>query len=223
MTTGKEERHGVTSRCRRRLAPEPAGHGGRVSRCRSRARSTPQPDADARMNNVTATLASHHRRFSCSGQTPLASWILHYASSPPCSSAWVSPASQRRRRTFSGGVATRNRSCPPELHGTAVREGFATVVFTFDDDGRITDRLVIATTHPAFNQSVLTAMRRWIVDSAGSTHRSHRPGHCLAHRDVPFGIFGQIVARPREGFRSFAHAGGWVAPDLLTLTRQSLP
>jgi TonB family protein len=110
---------------------------------------------------------------------------------------------------------------PPELHGTAVREGFATVVFTFDDDGRITDRLVIATTHPAFNQSVLTAMRRWRVDTAGLSSGLRRESVrfdfsrsgsvvSLSQRDASkasFSAYGDHSATPLLTFREAAIDG----------------
>ncbi len=102
---------------------------------------------------------------------------------------------------------------PPELQGTAVREGFATVVFTFDDDGRITDRLVIATTHPAFNQSVLTAIRRWVVDTAGLS-----PGLRRESVRFDFARSGSVVSlSQRDASKaSFSAYGDQMATPLLT-------
>src|SRR5882672_4018236 len=56
---------------------------------------------------------------------------------------------------------------PPLLLSTPVQDGFATVVFTFDDAGRITDRLVLAASHPAFSVAVYEAVREWEVDTTG--------------------------------------------------------
>lgn len=56
---------------------------------------------------------------------------------------------------------------PAQLQHTVVRDGFATLVFTFDDTGRVTDRIVIAASHPAFSVSVLEAAQHWHLDSAG--------------------------------------------------------
>jgi TonB family protein len=55
---------------------------------------------------------------------------------------------------------------PPALLSTTVRSGFATVVFTFDDDGRITDRIVLSASHPEFAEAVKDAAREWTVETA---------------------------------------------------------
>lgn len=56
---------------------------------------------------------------------------------------------------------------PAQLHGTVVRDGFATLVFTFDDAGNLTDRIVLAASHPAFSGAVLQAASRWRIDPLG--------------------------------------------------------
>lgn len=54
---------------------------------------------------------------------------------------------------------------PPALLSTTVRSGFATVVVTFDDDGRITDRVVLSASHPEFAEAVNNAAREWTVET----------------------------------------------------------
>jgi TonB family protein len=54
---------------------------------------------------------------------------------------------------------------PAQLLPTPVQDGFASVVFTFDDAGRITDRIVIAASHPAFTVAVIDATKDWQVDT----------------------------------------------------------
>ncbi len=56
---------------------------------------------------------------------------------------------------------------PRELAASPVRTGFATILFTFDEEGNLTDRLVTAATHPAFSAAVLDAAARWAIDPAG--------------------------------------------------------
>lgn len=108
---------------------------------------------------------------------------------------------------------------PPELHGTTVRDGFATVVFTFDDAGRITDRLVIATTHPAFHQSVLTAMRRWLVDTDGLS-----PGVRRESVRFEFARSGSVVSlTQRDASKaSFSAYGDQNATPLLTFREAAI-
>jgi TonB family protein len=54
---------------------------------------------------------------------------------------------------------------PRQLLTTLVQEGFATVVFTFDADGKITDRIVLAASHPAFVTAVYEAVSEWELDT----------------------------------------------------------
>lgn len=56
---------------------------------------------------------------------------------------------------------------PAQLEGTIVKDGFATVVFTFDDAGEILDRVVLAASHPAFTAAVLEVIPHWRIDTAG--------------------------------------------------------
>ena len=66
---------------------------------------------------------------------------------------------------------------PPALNASLVREGFAVLTFTFDDDGHLTDRLVLAASHPAFNAAVLEAAREWRIDTAGLSSSRRRESH----------------------------------------------
>lgn len=104
---------------------------------------------------------------------------------------------------------------PAELHPTAVRDGFATVVFTFDDAGRITDRLVIAASHPAFTASVIAATLQWEVDPTGLAPSLRRETArfefvrrnaivSMTQRDASkaaFSIYGDAAAVALETFR----------------------
>lgn len=55
---------------------------------------------------------------------------------------------------------------PPQLLSTGVLDGFASVMFTFDDQGQITDRVAIAASHPAFTLAVFEAIQKWEIDPA---------------------------------------------------------
>lgn len=54
---------------------------------------------------------------------------------------------------------------PTQLLSTTVRQGFVTVVFTFDEEGRITDRVALAASHPEFVGAINEATREWKVDT----------------------------------------------------------
>ena len=54
---------------------------------------------------------------------------------------------------------------PPELAHSPVFDGFADVVFTFDDSGNILDTLVTKASHPTFTVAVLEASRHWQIDT----------------------------------------------------------
>jgi TonB family protein len=54
---------------------------------------------------------------------------------------------------------------PPQLLSTTVRDGFVTVLFTFDDDGRITDRIALEASHPGFAMAVFEASASWEIDT----------------------------------------------------------
>jgi TonB family protein len=51
------------------------------------------------------------------------------------------------------------------LLSTLIHDGSASVVFTFDETGRITDRVALHASHPAFVVAVFEAVRRWEVDT----------------------------------------------------------
>ena len=53
---------------------------------------------------------------------------------------------------------------PTQLLSTTVRQGFATVVFTFDGEGKVTDRVALSASHPEFAGAVNEAIREWKVD-----------------------------------------------------------
>jgi len=57
---------------------------------------------------------------------------------------------------------------PEGLMVTTSRGGFATLAFTFDEAGRLTDQLILAASHPVFAAAVMEAAR---------TGRSNPPGH----------------------------------------------
>ena len=63
---------------------------------------------------------------------------------------------------------------PPQLMSTVIKDGFATVVFTFDENGRITDRVSLKASHPAFVQAVFEAVAHWEIDPARVSHFSRR-------------------------------------------------
>jgi hypothetical protein len=94
-----------------------------------------------------------------SARIPVAILALFFVLASPARSA--SPPDFLRWRRYE------EPQFPPELQMTAVRDGFATVVFTFDDDGNLTDRLVITASHPAFTACVLRAAQHWQVDTEG--------------------------------------------------------
>ena len=54
---------------------------------------------------------------------------------------------------------------PLQLTNTQVIDGFANVVFTFDDEGYVTDRVVTAASHPAFTVAVMEATQSWRIDT----------------------------------------------------------
>ena len=63
---------------------------------------------------------------------------------------------------------------PPQLLSTPVRDGFATVVFTFDANGRITDRVALEESHPSFVQSIGEASQGWEIDPRQNEPLSRR-------------------------------------------------
>jgi TonB family protein len=63
---------------------------------------------------------------------------------------------------------------PLPLRATAVQDGSAMVAFTFDATGRITDRLVLAASHPAFSTSIYDAMLNWEIEPTELAHSSRR-------------------------------------------------
>jgi len=54
---------------------------------------------------------------------------------------------------------------PTELRSTLSQSGFVDLAFTFDATGRITDRVALAASHPAFVAAVFEAVRKWEVDT----------------------------------------------------------
>jgi TonB family protein len=55
---------------------------------------------------------------------------------------------------------------PSQLLSTLIHDGFASVIFTFDETGRITDRVVLHASHPAFVAAIFEAARHWEIDTA---------------------------------------------------------
>ena len=55
---------------------------------------------------------------------------------------------------------------PAQLLSTTVRDGFVTVLFTFDENGRITDRVALEASHPGFVAAVFAATAGWEIDIA---------------------------------------------------------
>jgi TonB family protein len=54
---------------------------------------------------------------------------------------------------------------PAQLLSTTVREGSVTVLFTFDENGRVTDRVALEASHPGFVTSVFAAAESWEIDT----------------------------------------------------------
>ncbi|MEO5960174.1 MAG: hypothetical protein ABIR80_13750, partial [Opitutaceae bacterium] len=63
---------------------------------------------------------------------------------------------------------------PPQLMSTQVLDGFAGVVFAFDEAGFVTDRIVTAASHPAFTASVIEATRHWQIDTRALSRHLRR-------------------------------------------------
>jgi TonB family protein len=54
---------------------------------------------------------------------------------------------------------------PLQFTPTTLFDGFASVVFTFDENGRVTDRVALRASNPAFVTAVFEAARHWEVDT----------------------------------------------------------
>ncbi len=63
---------------------------------------------------------------------------------------------------------------PFALRPTALQGGYAIVAYTFDDAGIITDRIVLAASHPAFGEAVLAVMPQWRLNAAEFGARERR-------------------------------------------------
>jgi TonB family protein len=63
---------------------------------------------------------------------------------------------------------------PAQLLSTLIRDGSASVVFTFDETGRITDRVALHASHPAFVVAVFEAARHWEIDTTKLPHAIRR-------------------------------------------------
>jgi TonB family protein len=63
---------------------------------------------------------------------------------------------------------------PVRLRMTPITQGYATVAYTVDADGKIIDALTLEATHPAFGDAVLEAMSSWILEPAPSTSLPRR-------------------------------------------------
>lgn len=57
---------------------------------------------------------------------------------------------------------------PDTLRLTAITDGYATMMFTIGDDGRVEDSVAIEASHPAFAQTMREALARWRFEAAES-------------------------------------------------------
>ena len=73
---------------------------------------------------------------------------------------------------------------PLQLFSTLINEGFASVVFTFDENGRVTDRVALHASHPAFVVAVFDVTRRWEIDTTKlPRHERRETVHYTFKRD----------------------------------------
>jgi TonB family protein len=63
---------------------------------------------------------------------------------------------------------------PLNLVGTPVQHGFATLIFTFDEMGQITDRIVVTASHPLFVEPVYVAVSGWRMVVEGPAQPGRR-------------------------------------------------
>jgi TonB family protein len=61
---------------------------------------------------------------------------------------------------------------PQVFTGTTITDGYAVVVFTFDETGRITDRIALEASHPAFVMATFDALRASTLDA--SAYEAHK-------------------------------------------------
>lgn len=106
---------------------------------------------------------------------------------------------------------------PLEISQTTVRDGFATVAFTFDDDGRITDQLVLAASHPLFAEAVRSAVTQWQIDTRTLPATERRDT-----RRFDFLRNGQIVGlSQRDALKSALDPFGDLAADPVVTLKES--
>jgi TonB family protein len=106
---------------------------------------------------------------------------------------------------------------PPEISQTTVRDGFATVAFTFGDDGRITDQIVLSASHPLFAEAVQSAVTQWQIDirTLAATERRET-------RRFDFLRNGRIVGMSqRDALKSALDPFGDLAADPVVTLKES--
>lgn len=57
---------------------------------------------------------------------------------------------------------------PEVLRLTTITDGYATMMFTIDDDGRVEDSVAIEASHPAFAETMREALAKWRFERAES-------------------------------------------------------
>ncbi|HEY8994369.1 MAG TPA: energy transducer TonB [Lacunisphaera sp.] len=107
---------------------------------------------------------------------------------------------------------------PIEISQTTVRDGFATVAFTFDDDGRITDQVVLAASHPLFAEAVRSAVAQWQLDTRTLPATERRDT-----RRFDFLRNGSIVGMSqRDALKSALDPFGDLAADPIVTLKESV-
>jgi TonB family protein len=106
---------------------------------------------------------------------------------------------------------------PVEISQTTVRDGFATVAFSFGDDGRITDQIVLSASHPVFAEAVRSAVTQWQIDTRSLAAAERRDT-----RRFDFMRNGQIVGlSQRDALKSALDPFGDLAADPVVTLKES--
>lgn len=106
---------------------------------------------------------------------------------------------------------------PFALRNTTLQGGFAVVAYTFDEDGRIADRLVLSASHPAFGDAVCKVMPAWRINLRDYPARARRD-----MRAFEFQRRGVIMSgSQREAARSAFNPAGDAAEAPLTTWQEA--
>jgi len=104
---------------------------------------------------------------------------------------------------------------PPRLAMTTVNDGFAVVIFTFDAEGWITDRVALEASHPAFSIEVFLALSGSRIDTS-----RHQP---VIRREVVRFEFRRTGAIITKNHREAAKSAFTEYVDHLATPLQTVP